>query len=181
MIYNFASPGATLPQLPKLPIMRAGPGSKSLLARHVRRQSLSCGNMCVTSFRHLPQAFRVQPIGVLLCDHHYYGGMAGCLALGSVADGVGWKLSQHSNSHAGVTMAAMIHLAAVLPQLTLASDTHYPWLPEDADIGSESCSSCIATGSNQTRESAARSESGRWLAADSTAPPPRARQKAVFS
>ena len=91
-------------------------------------------NMCVTSFQHLPDAFRLQPIDVLLCDHHYFGGMAGCLALGPVADGVGWKLSQHSNSHAGITMAAMIHLAATLPQLTLASDTHYPWLPPDADI-----------------------------------------------
>ncbi|HWB12564.1 MAG TPA: enolase C-terminal domain-like protein [Pirellulales bacterium] len=91
-------------------------------------------NMCVTSFEHLPRAFRLQPIDVLLCDHHYFGGMAGCLALGPVADGAGWKLSQHSNSHAGITMAAMIHLAAALPQLTLASDTHYPWLPEKADI-----------------------------------------------
>ncbi|HEV3344712.1 MAG TPA: enolase C-terminal domain-like protein [Pirellulales bacterium] len=91
-------------------------------------------NMCVTSFRHLPDAFRLEPIDVLLCDHHYFGGMAGCLALGPAADGVGWKLSQHSNNHAGITMAAMIHLAAALPQLTLASDTHYPWLPEDADI-----------------------------------------------
>jgi glucarate dehydratase len=31
-------------------------------------------------------------------------------------------------------MAAMIHLAAALPQSTLASDTHYPWLPEDSDL-----------------------------------------------
>lgn len=31
-------------------------------------------------------------------------------------------------------MAAMIHLAATIPQLTLASDTHYPWLPEQSDI-----------------------------------------------
>lgn len=91
-------------------------------------------NMCVTSFQHLPEAFRVQPIDVLLCDHHYFGGLAGCMALGPLADGAGWKLSQHSNSHTGITMAAMVHLAAALPQLTLASDTHYPWLPDDADI-----------------------------------------------
>ena len=43
-------------------------------------------------------------------------------------------MSQHSNNHSGLTMAAMIHLAAVIPQLTSASDTHYPWLPDDADI-----------------------------------------------
>jgi glucarate dehydratase len=31
-------------------------------------------------------------------------------------------------------MAAMVHVAALVPELTLASDTHYPWLPDDADV-----------------------------------------------
>jgi glucarate dehydratase len=31
-------------------------------------------------------------------------------------------------------MAAMIHLAASIPELTMASDTHYPWLIEGTDI-----------------------------------------------
>jgi glucarate dehydratase len=31
-------------------------------------------------------------------------------------------------------MAAMINVGAVIPELTLASDTHYPWLPDGADI-----------------------------------------------
>ncbi len=43
-------------------------------------------------------------------------------------------MSQHSNNHSGVTMAAMIHLAASIPELVLASDTHYPWLVEATDI-----------------------------------------------
>ena len=91
-------------------------------------------NMCVTRFADLPEAFRIHPIDVLLCDLHYFGGIAGCLALGPVCDAAGWTMSQHSNSHAGITMAAMTHLAAAIPQLTSASDTHYPWLPDDADI-----------------------------------------------
>jgi glucarate dehydratase len=91
-------------------------------------------NMCVIRFDHIPEALRVQPIDVLLADLHYFGGFAGCLALGPMADVAGWNMSQHSNNHGGVTMAAMIHLAAVLPQLRMASDTHYPWLPDDADI-----------------------------------------------
>jgi len=70
----------------------------------------------------------------LLCDHHYFGGFAGCQALGPIAGAAGWTLSQHSNSHAGITMAAMIHLAASIPELTCASDTHYPWLVEGTDI-----------------------------------------------
>jgi glucarate dehydratase len=91
-------------------------------------------NMCVTRFEHIPDALRLVPCDVVLADHHYWGGMIGCLALGPIADAAPWRLSQHSNNHAGITMAAMIHLAATLPQLTLASDTHYPWLVEDADV-----------------------------------------------
>jgi len=91
-------------------------------------------NMCVTSFAHIPQALRVKPIDVLLCDHHYFGGFTGCQALGPISRAAGWTLSQHSNNHAGVTMAAMIHLGASIPELTLASDTHYPWLIEGTDI-----------------------------------------------
>jgi glucarate dehydratase len=91
-------------------------------------------NMCVTRFDDLPRALEVHPIDVLLCDLHYFGGFAGCLALGPICDVAGWAMSQHSNNHAGPTMAAMIHAGATVPQLTLASDTHYPWLVDDADI-----------------------------------------------
>ena len=91
-------------------------------------------NMCVTRFTHLAQALQVKPIDVLLADLHYFGGFSGCQALGPVCDAAGWSMSQHSNNHVGITMAAMIHLAASVPQLTTASDTHYPWLPEDSDV-----------------------------------------------
>jgi glucarate dehydratase len=102
----------------------------------VRRQTglKMSTNMCVTRFEHIPEALKLKPIDVLLCDHHYFGGFAGCQALGPISRAAGWVLSQHSNNHTGVTMAAMIHLAASIPELTLASDTHYPWLVESTDI-----------------------------------------------
>ncbi len=91
-------------------------------------------NMCVTRMSHLPDAVRHQPVDIVLADHHSFGGLTTCQALGTFADAMGWSLSQHSNNHAGVTMAAMIHLGAVVPQLTYASDTHYVWLPEGHDL-----------------------------------------------
>jgi glucarate dehydratase len=91
-------------------------------------------NMCVVELDDIAPAIRNQPIDVVLADHHYWGGFAGCLTLGQMAGVLGWKVSQHSNNHAGVTMAAMIHLAASVPELTIATDTHYPWLVESADI-----------------------------------------------
>jgi glucarate dehydratase len=36
----------------------------------------------------------------------------------------------HSNSHLGISLAAMTHLAAT-PNLTYACDTHWPWKIED--------------------------------------------------
>jgi glucarate dehydratase len=33
----------------------------------------------------------------------------------------------HSNSHLGVSLMAMAHVAAATPHLTYACDTHYPW------------------------------------------------------
>ncbi len=48
----------------------------------VRRQTglKMSTNMCVTRFEHIPSALELKPIDVLLCDHHYFGGFAGCQA-----------------------------------------------------------------------------------------------------
>jgi glucarate dehydratase len=91
-------------------------------------------NMCVVEFDDIAPAVRNGPIDVVLADHHYWGGITGCQALGPIARSLGWTLSQHSNNHTGISMAAMIHVAALIPELTMASDTHYPWLIENADI-----------------------------------------------
>jgi glucarate dehydratase len=110
------------------------PGQEAM-AEVRRRTGLAMStNACVTRFAHIPEAIRTRPIDVVLCDHHGWGGIPACQALGTMCETLGWGVGQHSNNHAGITMAAMVHLAAVLPQLTFASDTHYPWLPEDADV-----------------------------------------------
>jgi glucarate dehydratase len=47
----------------------------------------------------------------------------------------GRGLSMHSNSHAGISLMAMAHLAAATPNLTFAVDTHSPWQREDLVVG----------------------------------------------
>lgn len=126
--------GKQLPGLPLEYYEDPVAGQQAMAEVRARTALPMSTNMCVTRYDHIPEALRLKPVDVVLADHHYWGGMAGCLALGPIADAAGWKLSQHSNSHAGVTMAAMIHLAASLPQLTLASDTHYPWLAAEHEI-----------------------------------------------
>jgi glucarate dehydratase len=91
-------------------------------------------NMCVVEFDDIPPAIPRKCVDVVLADHHYWGGITACQSLGVIARTLGWQLSQHSNNHTGVSMAAMIHVAALISELTVASDTHYPWLLDSADI-----------------------------------------------
>ncbi|MGN6358848.1 MAG: enolase C-terminal domain-like protein, partial [Thermomicrobiales bacterium] len=88
-------------------------------------------NMCVTSFDHVAAAFRERAVQVVLGDHHGWGGLTTFRDLGVVCRTLYWGLSQHSNSHLGISFAAMIHAGAAIPHLTYASDTHYPWNPND--------------------------------------------------
>jgi glucarate dehydratase len=84
-------------------------------------------NMCVTAFEHIAQAFRARSVQVVLGDHHGWGGLTAYRHLGVICKTLGWGLSQHSNSHLGISFAAMIHAGAAIPNLIYASDTHYPW------------------------------------------------------
>jgi glucarate dehydratase len=84
-------------------------------------------NMCVVSFAHLPSAVRQDAVQVILSDHHYWGGLRRSLQLAAMCETFGLGLSMHSNSHLGISLAAMVHLAAAVPNLTYACDTHWPW------------------------------------------------------
>ena len=81
----------------------------------------------VTAFDHIPMAFRERAVQVVLGDHHGWGGLTAFRHLGVICKTLGWGLSQHSNSHLGISFAAMIHAGAAIPNLIYASDTHYPW------------------------------------------------------
>jgi glucarate dehydratase len=84
-------------------------------------------NMCVVTQAHLPPAIASRAIGVLLLDHHYWGGLVRSSHVAALCDIFGLELSMHSNSHLGISLAAMTHLAAATPNLTHACDTHTPW------------------------------------------------------
>jgi glucarate dehydratase len=84
-------------------------------------------NMCVVTFEQLPPAVREGAIGVLLSDHHYWGGLVRSTQLARICATFGLEMSMHSNSHLGISLAAMTHLAAAVPDLAHACDTHTPW------------------------------------------------------
>lgn len=100
----------------------------------VRRQLLASGihtplasNVAVTCFADIPPSVASDAVQVILCDHHYWGGMRQVQHLAKMAETFGIGLSMHSNSHLGISLMAMAHVAAATPHLTYACDTHYPW------------------------------------------------------
>ena len=84
-------------------------------------------NMCTTSFADLPGSVAHQSEAIILSDHHFWGGFRASLDLARFCAVFGRGMSMHSNSHLGISLAAMLHLAAAVPNLTYDCDTHYPW------------------------------------------------------
>ena len=41
----------------------------------------------------------------------------------------------HSNSHLGISLAAMTHVGVTIPNLQYACDTHYPWQVDEVITG----------------------------------------------
>ncbi|MEW1772115.1 glucarate dehydratase family protein [Streptomyces sp. NPDC086777] len=88
-------------------------------------------NMCVTTFGEIREAFVRGAVQVVLCDHHYWGGLRNTRELAAVCRTFGVGVSMHSNTHLGISLAAMTHVAATVPDLHHACDSHYPWQSED--------------------------------------------------
>jgi glucarate dehydratase len=92
-------------------------------------------NMCTTSFDDIPGSVRLGSEDIILSDHHFWGGLRASVELARICRVFGRGLSMHSNSHVGISLAAMAHLAAAVPNLTYACDTHYPWQSEEVLVG----------------------------------------------
>ncbi|MFE7648158.1 glucarate dehydratase family protein [Streptomyces phaeoluteigriseus] len=88
-------------------------------------------NMCVTTFAEIREAFARDAVQVVLSDHHYWGGLRNTQHLAAICRTFGVGVSMHSNTHLGISLAAMTHVAATVPDLHHACDSHYPWQSED--------------------------------------------------
>ena len=106
------------------------------MAELARRVDLPLAtNMCTIAYDHLPGSIRLGSERIILVDHHAWGGLLPTIELDRVCRTFGRELSMHSNSHLGISLAAMTHLAAASPALAYAVDTHYPWQREEVIAG----------------------------------------------
>ena len=93
-------------------------------------------NMVVTDFAEFADNVRAGcPVRIVLSDHHYWGGLRATQQLARLCQTFDLGLSMHSNSHLGISLVAMAHLAASVPQLAYACDTHYPWQDDEVVQG----------------------------------------------
>lgn len=111
------------------------PGLDAMAQLHAATGLPLATNMVVTDFDEFKRNLSTNGVQIVLSDHHYWGGLRATQVLAKMCDMHGLGLSMHSNSHLGISLMAMSHLAAVVPNLTYACDTHYPWQMEDVIRG----------------------------------------------
>ena len=92
-------------------------------------------NLVVVQTDQLFEAKSRNAVQIVLSDHHYWRGMTGAAELGRICAAAGMGVSMHSNSHLGISLAAMVHVAAATPTLTYDSDTHYSWTRDEVIKG----------------------------------------------
>lgn len=111
------------------------PGLKGMaeLARHTRLPLAT--NMVITTLDDFRKGAEMGSVKVLLSDHHYWGGLRVTQTLARMCALWDLGMSMHSNSHLGISLMAMTHVAASIPNLTYACDTHYPWQEEEVIEG----------------------------------------------
>lgn len=110
--------------------------SRAAMAELARRTQIPLAtNMCCVAFDELVETVQLGSVAIILGDHHFWGGLRASVELARICRVWGMGLSMHSNSHLGVSLAAMTHLAAAVPNLTYACDTHYPWQADEVIAG----------------------------------------------
>jgi glucarate dehydratase len=77
----------------------------------------------------LDQAFGA--IDVPLIDLNWYGGFRAALTAGRMAELMGRDAGVHSSMETAISQSAQLQMAACLPNLPYASDSHYPYLRGD--------------------------------------------------
>jgi glucarate dehydratase len=88
-------------------------------------------NMSVFAFEDIVPTVTMEVLDVVLLDPHWYGGITRARLAGQICEAFGVDVGMHSGAEFGISQAAMLHLAAALPNLVAAPDSHYHHLTDD--------------------------------------------------
>ena len=72
---------------------------------------------------------------VILLDTTFWGGIRSCIKAAGICEAFQLGIAVHSSGELGIQLATMLHLGAVLPNLSFAADAHYHQLTDDVIMG----------------------------------------------
>lgn len=92
-------------------------------------------NTVVVNFEQLAANVLRRGADVVLLDTTFWGGIRPCVKAAAVCETFQLGVAVHSSGELGIQLATMLHLGAVLPNLTHAADAHYHHLRDDVITG----------------------------------------------
>lgn len=92
-------------------------------------------NMCVVEFDDLPLATQLNAVDIVLGDLHKWGGLRATQRLAAILNAFSLGMSIHSGVELGLSTTANLHLAAAIPEIKYAVDSHYHHLIDDILVG----------------------------------------------
>lgn len=104
--------------------------------QQVRRPGLLLAtNQVVVNFEQLASNILRRAVDVILLDTTFWGGIRPCIKAAGVCETFQLPIAVHSSGELGIQLATMLHLGAVLPNLTFTADAHYHHLRDDIILG----------------------------------------------
>jgi glucarate dehydratase len=88
-------------------------------------------NTVVVNFEQLSANILNTAVDVILLDTTFWGGIRACVKAAAVCETFQLGVAVHSSGELGIQLATMLHLGAVIPNLSFAADAHYHHLTDD--------------------------------------------------
>lgn len=92
-------------------------------------------NTVVVNFEQLAANVLSTACDVILLDTTFWGGIRPCVKAAQICETFQLGVAIHSSGELGIQLATMLHLGAVIPNLTFAADAHYHQLTDDVIEG----------------------------------------------
>jgi glucarate dehydratase len=92
-------------------------------------------NTVVVNFEQLAANVLNTAVDVILLDTTFWGGIRACVKAAAICETFQLGVAVHSSGELGIQLATMLHLGAVIPNLTFAADAHYHHLTDDVIEG----------------------------------------------
>jgi glucarate dehydratase len=88
-------------------------------------------NTVVVNFEQLAANVLDTAVDVILLDTTFWGGIRACVKAAGICETFQIGVAVHSSGELGIQLATMLHLGAVIPNLSFAAAAHYHHLTDD--------------------------------------------------